>query len=190
VTSSGVDITNSTIVLNALSATSPSVGGTSKADGGGISSFSGNPSPLVDSTVAGNVTAASGGTVEQRGGGIYASPILTLEATMVANNTAIQGPDCFGGPTSNGHNLIRNPSGCSFTKKSTDKVGKNPKLGPLAGHGGPTQTMAIPSTSPAFNAIPKAACAVSVDQRGVHRPQDLRCDIGAYELKVRSVAIA
>jgi hypothetical protein len=190
VSSSGVDITNSTIALNALSATSPSVGGTSTADGGGIESFSGNPSPLVDSTVAGNVTAASGGTVERRGGGIYASPILTLEATIVANNTAIQGPDCFGGPTSNGHNLIRNPTGCSFTKKSTDKVGKNPKLGPLQNHGGPTQTMAIAPTSPAFNAIPKAACAVTTDQRGVHRPQDLRCDIGAYELRVRSIAIA
>jgi hypothetical protein len=50
--------------------------------------------------------------------------------------------------------------------------------------------MAIALSSPAFNAIPKAACSVSTDQRGVHRPQGLRCDIGAYERKVHSVAIA
>jgi hypothetical protein len=63
-------------------------------------------------------------------------------------------------------------------------VGKNPKLGVLKGNGGPTQTMAIALTSPALNAILKAACAVFTDQRGVHRPQGTRCDIGAYERKL------
>ena len=35
-----------------------------------------------------------------------------------------------------------------------------------------------------FNAIRPASCAVDVDQRGVHRPQGKRCDIGAFERRV------
>jgi fibronectin-binding autotransporter adhesin len=184
-----VDASNSTIALNRLTASSPSVGGSSTVHGGGINAFTVSATPMIDSTVAGNVTSAAGGTVTRQGGGLYTSSMTTLEGTIIANNTALQGPDCFGGPTSNGHNLIRKTAGCSFSKTSTDKVSKNPKLGPLASNGGPTQTMAIVATSPAFNAIPKAACAVHADQRGVHRPQGTRCDIGAYELKITSIAI-
>jgi hypothetical protein len=183
VRASRADVANSTIALNHISASSPGVGGLSTVTGGGLAATS-SPSPLVDSTVAGNVVSASGGTVERQGGGLYGSSGMTLEATIVANSVATTGPDCYGGPTSKGHNLIRNPTWCSFSKASTDKVGKNPKLGPLASNGGPTQTMAIALTSPALNAIPKAACAASTDQRGVHRPQGTRCDIGAYERKL------
>ncbi len=53
----------------------------------------------------------------------------------------------------------------------------------MKNNGGPTQTMAPAPGSPARNAIPKAACAVARDQRGVRRPQGPRCDIGAYERK-------
>jgi hypothetical protein len=65
-----------------------------------------------------------------------------------------------------------------------DKAYKNPKLGALANNGGPTQTMAIASTSPAKNAIALDACDVTKDQRGVSRPQGSKCDIGAFERKV------
>ena len=58
-------------------------------------------------------------------------------------------------------------------------INSDPKLGPLAHNGGPTQTMALLPGSPAIDA---AACRLPVDQRGVARPQGLRCDIGAYEL--------
>jgi fibronectin-binding autotransporter adhesin len=181
--SSAVKATNSTIALNGVRATSPGTGGVSSAEGGGIHAASG-VSSLVNSTVAGNTTAASGGTVFRLGGGVFGSPNMTLNATILANNTAIFGPDCYNGPASAGHNLIRNPADCSVTLKGTDKVGVDPKLGPLQANGGPTQTMAIALTSPARNAIPGAACAVERDQRGVHRPQGPRCDIGAYERKL------
>ncbi|MFL5797772.1 MAG: choice-of-anchor Q domain-containing protein [Actinomycetota bacterium] len=180
---SPIGVTNSTIALNRLTATSP-VGGSSVAQGGGIRVGSG-PSTLVDSTVAGNiVTTTGGGSASKQGGGLYTGSGLTLEATIVATNAATQGPDCFGGPTSNGHNLIRKTVGCTFTKTPTDIVAKDPKLGALANNGGPTQTMAIGLTSPARDAIPNAACAVAIDQRGVHRPQGPKCDIGAYERKI------
>jgi hypothetical protein len=36
-------------------------------------------------------------------------------------------PDCHGGPTSDGYNLIVNTAGCSFTNTTGDKVNKNLK---------------------------------------------------------------
>jgi hypothetical protein len=46
---------------------------------------------VVDSTVAGNTASASGTNVTSQGGGLYGLSTLTLEATIVANNTALQG---------------------------------------------------------------------------------------------------
>ncbi len=180
---SSLKATNSTIALNTVKATATGVGST-YADGGGLDAT--GCCSIVDSTVAHNTVSASGGTsFGENGGGLYTSSGVTLEATIVANNTAANGADCSGGPISNGRNLIRKPLDCSFAKKNTDKVGKDPKLGVLKNNGGSTQTMALAPASPARNAIPKAACAVAKDQRGVHRPQGPRCDIGAYERKAR-----
>ena len=56
-------------------------------------------------------------------------------------------------------------------------------LGSLADNGGPTQTMAMQSNSPAINRVPPAL-SPATDQRGVPRPQPQGglSDIGAYEL--------
>jgi hypothetical protein len=178
---SEIDLTNSTIAFNNATATAPASGGTATAAGGGLGASIGS---LVDSTVAGNTTSATSDFSTRQGGGLNVAPNVTLKGTIVANNTAVIGPDCAGGPASDGHNLIRKTVGCSFTKKPTDLVAKNPLLGPLAANGGPTQTMAIALASPTRDAILAAACAVATDQRGVHRPQGPRCDIGAYERKL------
>jgi hypothetical protein len=183
VSASSTAATNSTIALNKATATSPNAGGTSTARGGGIQTGAAS-SPFVNSTVAHNITAGTGAMVDRIGGGISGSPNVDLTATIVADNTAATGPDCFGAPTSHGHNLVRNKTGCSFMNESSDIVGKDPRLGTLAYNGGPTLTLAIALSSPALNAIPAAACAVATDQRGVHRPQGTRCDIGAYERKL------
>jgi len=174
-----LNLVNSTVAFNKLSASSPF---STLLRGGGLNV--GNPTSLVNSTVAGNTTAASGGSPEREGGGVWVGGGTTFEATIVANNTGSNGPDCWGAPTSAGYNLIGHIAGCSFTKASTDKVGVDPKLGPLQGNGGPTQTMAIATASPARDAIPNASCPSSTDQRGVHRPQGPKCDIGAYERKL------
>jgi hypothetical protein len=175
-------MTNSTVALNRV--TSTSIGGSASAFGGGVIATSG-ASSIINSTIAGNAAAANanGGTSQPVGGGLFASSSTTLRGSIVANNTAAAGRDCVGGPHSDGGNLIRRLAGCSFTKKPSDVSGKDPKLGALKANGGPTRTMAIASTSPALNHIPTAACAVSTDERGVHRPQGPRCDIGAYERK-------
>jgi hypothetical protein len=80
--------------------------------------------------------------------------------------------------TSLGHNLDSG-TGCGVTGAG-DLSGVNPLLGPLASNGGPTQTMALLSGSPAIDAGDDGACP-SNDQRGVTRPQGSHCDIGAYE---------
>ncbi len=56
----------------------------------------------------------------------------------------------------------------------------DPRLDTLADNGGPTQTMALLTGSPAIDAGNNETCATT-DQRGVTRPQGEACDIGAYE---------
>jgi hypothetical protein len=56
-------------------------------------------------------------------------------------------------------------------------------LGLLADNGGPTETMALGTGSPAIDAGDDATCE-SMDQRGVSRPQGAHCDIGAFEIEV------
>jgi hypothetical protein len=60
--------------------------------------------------------------------------------------------------------------------------------GSLANNGGPTQTIALASTSPAVNAVPLVDCLnqdnqpLTRDQRGSLRPIGPACDMGAYEV--------
>ena len=53
-------------------------------------------------------------------------------------------------------------------------------LGALANNGGFTQTFALQTGSPAIDAGTNAGCPAD-DQRGVLRPRNVTCDIGAYE---------
>ena len=70
-----------------------------------------------------------------------------------------------------------------LTAKPSDKTNKAAKLGTFGAHGGPTRTIPLLKGSPALNAIPKASCKVKRDQRGVKRPQQKRCEMGAWERK-------
>jgi len=100
-------------------------------------------------------------------------------------------PSCSGAVTDAGYNISDDDS-CAFTAvrslNSTD-----PKLDPngLQNNGGPTQTIALLSASPAMDAIPVADCTdemsnpITTDQRGFPRPDAAEdaCDIGAYEVE-------
>jgi len=89
---------------------------------------------------------------------------------------------CFTGTGCTGPTGPTDPSGSSFCNT-------NPQLDPrgLANNGGPTQTIALGSCSPAINAGDPAICAnppvSGVDQRGLARPAvgHTQCSIGAYE---------
>lgn len=63
-----------------------------------------------------------------------------------------------------------------------DLINSDPLLAALASNGGLTQTMAIDTSSPAYNAGDNVTCEAT-DQRGVARPQATTCDIGAFEFE-------
>jgi hypothetical protein len=195
--SGGLAISSSTVSGNVASA-----GSTGRA--GGLSLDGSATDSIVNSTIASNLAAgfhSNGGGIETKahalnitnstvarnraataGGLIVTGGATALKATIVAKNTANQSPDCKGTISSAGHNLIGKTAGCTgFGSVASDKLNKDPKLGLLAANGGPTRTLSLLNGSPALNAIPPAQCDVTVDQRGVHRPQGANCDIGAFE---------
>jgi hypothetical protein len=108
---------------------------------------------------------------------------VTLTGTIVANSST--GSNCAGTISESfGHNLD-SANSCKFTAVG-DLTKTDPNLGSLADNGGPTQTMALLSGSPATDAGGTTATGCpAVDQRGVARPDESAdagaCDIGAYE---------
>jgi hypothetical protein len=177
-----VALQNSTVASNTASgAATAGTGKTGTALGGGIRA---KDATFVAATLAANTATASGDTHLSQGGGLDADT-LTTKASILAGNHAANDQECYATTTtSHGRNLVRAPNGCLPSPAATDITEKSAKLGKLKPNGGPTPTMAIPATSPAYNAIPAAGCPVPFDQRGVHRPQGPRCDIGAFERKV------
>ena len=158
--------------------------------GGAIANLAVGTIDLNNATLASNASGNGGGIWAEKGG------TVTLSNTIVATNTAGPGgaPDCEGTVVSRGYNLVQQPGSCSFGAPG-DQTGKDPKLGELAPHDGPTRTRALLDGSPATGGgNPKTpdgkngACAPA-DQRGVKRPQAWgsktvpSCDIGAYEAK-------
>jgi CSLREA domain-containing protein len=197
--SGGITLINSTVSDN--SATGP---------GGGIANREGRLN-LTNSTVSSNSATSGGGilifgtasrvklrsttvarnSATEGGGGIMASGPLTLVNSLVALNTAPQGPDVLktGGvrvPVTARFSLLRIGSGSSVSDGvNGNQVGNrsnplDPLLGPLANNGGPTRTHALLPGSPAIDAASTLDCPPT-DQRGVLRPQGAACDIGSYE---------
>ena len=129
------------------------------------------------------------------GGGLVAvnGATLVLRNTLLASNTVGSGgddPDCAvagGTVQSRGANLIEQvTANCVITgPTATNLTGSAPGVGPLADNGGPTRTHALLPGSLALE-HGDGACA-AVDQRGVPRPQNGRCDIGAYERRGRGL---
>lgn len=156
--------------------------------GGGIYNASGGVAWVSSSTLSGN--SASGSTTS--GGGVYNDGIMRLRNVIIANSAA--GGNCRGTITSLGYNLSSDNT-CSLTQP-TDQTNTDPLLGPLQNNGGPTETHALSSDSPALDRIPPAACIdllgdpVTTDQRGViTRPQGANCDIGAFEREQFSLMV-
>jgi hypothetical protein len=162
-------VTNSTIYNN-----------TAGTGGGGGVQNTGTLN-IVQSTIAGN-SAPNGANVHDFADSTHQPAATTLTMTIVSDGAG-GGANCSGtnAMTDGGYNIDSGTS-CGFaTNALTDT---DPMLGPLASNGGPTQTMALQSGSPAIDAIPSAVsgCSGSTDQRGVTRPQGPKCDIGAFEV--------
>lgn len=163
-------VSNSTLAGNSANCGSVFCSGR----GGGISNI--GTATINNSTISGN----------GHGGGISNNVgfSVTLQNSIVANN--VNG-NC-GGVTSNGYNLSSDGT-CNFNSPG-DLNNHDPLLGPLQNNGGPTQTMALPSGSPAIDAGNPSGCTdgqgqlLKTDQRGQPRPdkEDIGgCDMGAFE---------
>ena len=145
---------------------------TAAVSGGGIYNQTGGAADSTNDTISHNSTSPN------NAGGIFNNGTATLTNTIVANNT---GGNCAGTTaiTSNGNNLD-SANTCGFTAAG-DITGQDPLLGTLANNGGPTQTRELLAGSPAIDAGNNAACPPT-DQRGVVRPSNGTCDIGAFEV--------
>jgi CSLREA domain-containing protein len=170
-----------------ITITNSTISGNSARFGGGV--YNTSVVDLTNSTVARN-------SATQQGGGILVvgiDPGVGLTNSLVARNSAPTGPDVLNllDPAEGGvgarFSLIGDGSGSSITNTNGNQVGSpsapiDPKLGPLANNGGPTQTHALLLGSPAIDAASTPDCP-TIDQRGVLRPQGAACDIGSYERK-------
>lgn len=156
---------NSVTVFNCTLATNNVTGGTN-----GISPFPGN----------------NGSKGQSLGGNIYRlSGLVRLQNTILAKGSS--GANCSGTMTDGGYNLSSDAS-CNFTSAFGSSNNVNPLLRPLANNGGSAPTMALQTNSPAIDSGDPANC-VGIDQRGIARPQGLRCDIGAFEF-VRTYSVS
>ena len=144
-------------------------GNSADSYGGGIYLRNGTLT-LLNSTLSGN-SAVNGG------GGLNISGTLNYANTIIAGSST--GGDCVSGTIGTNTNNLVGDSSCSAG------LSGDPKLGVLADNGGPTQTMALLTGSPAIDAGLDAVCAADPvnnrDQRGATRPKGTHCDIGAFE---------
>jgi hypothetical protein len=189
------------VLFGTATLTNTTVSGNTAVYGGGISAgvcLLGCTSAAVfldNVTITNNsVSTGDGGGVVVFGDGGDAYSTLSMRNTVVAGNSdqGGQAPDCgtLGAVViSEGYNLIGNATGCSiFGDVTGNLTGMSAKLGALQDNGGPTPTHAPLAGSPLIDAgnpaVPGSgspACEPA-DQRGVTRPQGVRCDIGAVEV--------
>ncbi len=174
---STLKIINSTLFNNSATDSAATSGGGAIEIG-----LSTSVTQIINSTIAGNnaFTSSKSGIYQKDG-------TLTVQNTIVANNTG--GGNCafVGGTFTDGGNNLESAATCGFG--GAVGQGVNPLLGSLASNGGPTQTMALLPGSPAINrgsnakAVDQNGSALTTDQRGAgfNRIFGALVDVGAYE---------
>jgi hypothetical protein len=112
--------------------------------------------------------------------GVAVAGLQTTEGVLI--NTLLgsnaPGANIAGMVLDAGHNLSSDP-GAALTN-TTSLNGVDPKIGVIGQNGGATLTVPLLGGSPAISAADPAT-ALSVDQRGFHRPLGSAADIGACE---------
>lgn len=180
----GVSITGPTTIVNSTFS-----GNTATTNGGGIAIS--DAVKLAYVTIAGNTAAA--------GTEISADPSFgtwTAFGVVIGNGTG--GSNCDkAATTSIGYDFEQSTNTCGFGAGPGDtNTGGDPLLAALAANGGLGLTR-LPGTGSALrDKIPAAACTgpgapiptVTTDERGITRPQNGACDIGAVEAVLAIVA--
>jgi len=224
----GIYVSGSTSTIfgpGRLTMSNSTISGNVAADGGGL--YNGGSATITNSTISANSASLGGGIKNQRtgfvdgvltvtnctltgnsavdGGGICTldnGGVSNSRNTIIASNTAANGPDVKGPLTSYGFNLIGNNSSATISPaQGSDQIGTSvspidPLLGPLQDNGGPTLTHALLLGSPALDK--GHFFGSTADQRGFGRPKDIPAlanapggdgaDIGALESAFASLA--
>jgi cysteine-rich repeat protein len=148
---------------------------------------------VVNSTIAFNVADSdangSGSGGGYFGGDAIGSGRVAMDHALIAQNTVGTGgaQNCSGQIGSQGHNLIETADGCTIYGDETgNQIDVAANIAPLDDNGGPTPTHRLLADSPAIDGGSSTCGAfvpdpITVDQRGVSRPQGVACDIGAFE---------
>ena len=147
--------------------------------GGGLNQAAAGAT-LTQDTIAGNVATGAGGGLDAAGGAV-----VSIGNSIVASNRGAGSLVNCNGPVVPGANdIVFGDNTCAVAQSG------DPRLGPLAANGGPTQTMALLAGSSAINVVSANNCPLSTDERGVARPQGNGCDAGAYEVAPPGLASA
>lgn len=181
-------------------------GNEASSRGGAIRSFGGSLT-AVNTTFEANIAGTQGGGIStnsdidlnfctlvnnsaiNEGGGVRTSPANTvIENTLIAQNSAILGPDVRnngGTVLSQGYNLVGDTSSSGWVAGIADQLGDSiapidPLVLPLANNGGPTATVGLSPASPCVDAGNAAGGPLN-DQRGMLRTFNAQADIGAFE---------
>lgn len=182
-TGGGLYNTGAVQVVNCTFSMGGAIGGTNGFGGSGVASSGGN-----------------GGRGSRRGGNIANVAKKKKGSFLLANSIVgktLSGPGSFGTIIDGGYNISADKS-IPFKpakKKGTSLINTDPKVGDLADNGGPTETIALPTNSPAVDFINPITTNTppDVDQRGQSRPIQVFTndwsDAGAFELNPNEVTI-
>jgi uncharacterized repeat protein (TIGR01451 family) len=159
------------------------VGNNAGINGGGIESRS-NITVLA-STFSGNTASSGSGGAIDNFNGQYA---ITIEDSILSNDSSPSGPEVSGAVTSLGHNLVSETNGSSGWAGS-DLTGTSSRplgalLGSLGDYGGPLPTIPLLPGSPAIGTgvvanYPGTTTPITTDERGA--PRGSVVDIGAFQ---------
>lgn len=188
----------------ALEMSGSTLTGNQASDGGGLAAW--GYARVVNSTISGNTASRGAGAyirtptaareshfefttvvynrASAAGGGVYREVFGDSTFQFSRSIVAVNRPEnCVSTvselprPLSGGYNL-EDADSCRF-RLPTDLRFRVPRVGPLRDNGGETETHALMHDSAAINRA--GLSSVTVDQRGVGRPQGSAMDIGAYE---------
>jgi|GEM_PF-2283354 len=169
--------------VGTLTMTNSTVSGNLATSGGGwLQNNAASTSTLINCTLTNNQAISNGGLWNNAG-------TCTLTNTIVAGNFLaddLSASDITGTvATSSSFNLIGTGGGGGLLDHTNHNFVNvaNPGLALLGNYGGPTQTHALTSTSPALNNGTKTG-APATDQRGVARPVGNLPDMGAFESNI------
>ena len=210
-----LSILNSTLTSNNATGAYSPYNGCCGANGLGGAVFNLNGVVTIEfSTLAANTVTAGQDPINDNpaaGGAVYSlayNLVSGQSATLTIYNSilsgSIGGPDVVSDQPATvwsgnnaaaatlifeGQNIIPNLLVTAGAENGPSPLTADPQLAALALNApGLAATMAITSSSPAFDAAP-CDPAVTTDQRGVTRPQGASCDIGAYELALTAQTI-